>query len=178
MLGLCCCVGFSLVVASGGYSWLQQVGFSLQSTGSTMHGLQSSQCMGSVVMAHGLSCSEACGIFPDQGSNPCLLCWQADSLPLSCQGNLYSVLLYLSLWPFFSLFCLIRILRPSVSYLFHIWMKYLFPSFHFQSTCVLWAKADLSGQHIVGSCFSVQSATLCLWMGAFSPLTFKVITDR
>ena len=22
-------------------------------------------------MAHGLSCSTACGIFPDQGSNPC-----------------------------------------------------------------------------------------------------------
>ena len=25
-------------------------------------------------MAHGLSCSAACGIFPDQGSNPCLPC--------------------------------------------------------------------------------------------------------
>ena len=30
-------------------------------------------------MAHGLSCSTACGIFPDQGSNPCPLHWQADS---------------------------------------------------------------------------------------------------
>ena len=29
----------------------------------------------------------ACGIFPDQGSNPCLLHWQADSLPLSHQGS-------------------------------------------------------------------------------------------
>ena len=28
-------------------------------------------------MAHGLGCPEACGIFPDQGSNPCLLRWQA-----------------------------------------------------------------------------------------------------
>ena len=27
----------------------------------------------------GLSCSEACGIFLDQGSNPCPLHWQADS---------------------------------------------------------------------------------------------------
>ena len=26
-----------------------------------------------------LSCSVACGIFPDQGSNPCTLHWQADS---------------------------------------------------------------------------------------------------
>ena len=30
-------------------------------------------------MAHRLSCSLACGIFPDQGSNLCLLHWQADS---------------------------------------------------------------------------------------------------
>ena len=29
----------------------------------------------------------ACGIFPDQGLNPCLLHWQADSLPLSHQGS-------------------------------------------------------------------------------------------
>ena len=40
------------------------------------HGLWSA---GSVVVAHGLSCSAACGIFPDQGSNPCPLHWQADS---------------------------------------------------------------------------------------------------
>ena len=29
--------------------------------------------------AHGLSCPTACGIFPNQGSNPCPLHWQADS---------------------------------------------------------------------------------------------------
>ena len=29
---------------------------------------------------------EVCGIFLDQGLNPCLLCWQLDSLPLSHQG--------------------------------------------------------------------------------------------
>ena len=29
------------------------------------------------------SCSEACGIFLDQGRNPCLLHWQVDSSPLS-----------------------------------------------------------------------------------------------
>ena len=33
------------------------------------------------------SCSSACGIFPDQGLNPCLLHWPADSLPLSHQGS-------------------------------------------------------------------------------------------
>ena len=39
-----------------------------------------------------LSCSTACGIFPDQGLNLCLLHWQADSLPLSHQGSLIFVL--------------------------------------------------------------------------------------
>ena len=34
---------------------------------------------GSVVVAHRLSRSVACGIFPNQGSNPCPLHWQADS---------------------------------------------------------------------------------------------------
>ena len=31
--------------------------------------------------------AEACGIFPDQGLNPCLLHWQADSHPLDHEGN-------------------------------------------------------------------------------------------
>ena len=48
------------------------------------HGLQDA---GSVVVAHGLSCCLACGIFPSQGLNPCLLHWQADSLPLNHQGS-------------------------------------------------------------------------------------------
>ena len=30
VLGLCCCSGFSVVAASGGSSWLQYMGFSLQ----------------------------------------------------------------------------------------------------------------------------------------------------
>ena len=38
-------------------------------------------------MVHGLSCSEACGTFMDQGLNPCLLHWQEDSLPQSHQGS-------------------------------------------------------------------------------------------
>ena len=46
----------------------------------------SSQSVGSVAVVHGLNCSEAGGIFPDQGPNPCLLHWQVDSLPMSHQG--------------------------------------------------------------------------------------------
>ena len=48
-----------------------------------------SQVLGhsSAVVGHGLSCSTARGIFLDQGLNLCLLRWQADSSPLSHQGN-------------------------------------------------------------------------------------------
>ena len=77
--------GLSLVAVSGGHSSLQCTGRSLswplplRSTGSRR--------ADSVVVAHGPSCSVACGIFPDQGSNPCPLHWQADSQPLRHQGS-------------------------------------------------------------------------------------------
>ena len=45
------------------------------------------QSTGSGVVAHRLSCSAACGIFLDEGSNLYLLHWQADSLPLSHQES-------------------------------------------------------------------------------------------
>ena len=45
----------------------------LQSAGSGARGLQRLQNVGSVVVAHGLSCSAVWGIFPDQGSKLCLL---------------------------------------------------------------------------------------------------------
>ena len=47
----------------------------------------SSRRAGSVVVAHGPSCSVACGILPDQGSNPYPLHRQADSQPLHHQGS-------------------------------------------------------------------------------------------
>ena len=50
-------------------------------------GSTGSRRAGSAIVAHGPSCSAACGIFPDQGSNPCLLHWQADSQPLHHQGS-------------------------------------------------------------------------------------------
>ena len=61
----------SLVVASRGYSSLWHAGSVVVACG-----LKSA---GFIVVAHGLSCSAACGIFPDQGSNPRPLHWQADS---------------------------------------------------------------------------------------------------
>ena len=77
--------GLSLVVESGDHSSSRCTGLSpswpllLRSTGS--------RCAGSVIVAHGPSCSVACGIFPDQGLNPCPLHWQADSQPLRHQGS-------------------------------------------------------------------------------------------
>ena len=64
--------GLSPAVASGGHSssWCAGLSLSrplpLRSTGSRR--------AGSVVVAHGLSCSAACGILPDQGSTrvPCI----------------------------------------------------------------------------------------------------------
>ena len=77
--------GLSLVAASGGHSSSRCAGLSLsrplslRSTGSRR--------AGSAIVAYGPSCSAAFGIFPDQGSNPCPLHWQADSQPLRHQGS-------------------------------------------------------------------------------------------
>ena len=42
---------------------------------------------GSVAVMHRLCCPTTCGVFLDQGSNPCPLCWQAGSQPLDHQGR-------------------------------------------------------------------------------------------
>ena len=92
VLGLHCCTrlfsscskwGLLIVVVCGLLiavaSLIAEHGFQqLWHAGSVVvaHGLQSA---GSVVVVRGLSCSAACGMFPDQGSNPCPLHWQADS---------------------------------------------------------------------------------------------------
>ena len=83
--------GLSLVAASGGHSSSRCAGLSLTRP---LLWSTSSRRAGSVVVAHGPSCSAACGIFPDQGSNPCPLHWQVDSQPLSHQGS--PILLFLT----------------------------------------------------------------------------------
>ena len=75
-------LSLSLAVVSGA-ALPRHTGFSLQGTGSRCTGLsscslQALEPMGSAAVGHGLSCSLACGIFPNQGSNPCPLRWQAD----------------------------------------------------------------------------------------------------
>ena len=98
MLGLSCCAGFfsscgkvgllsgcrERASPCGGFScyWARALGRS------GFHSCSSQAwSTGSVVVAHRLSCSVACGIFWDQGSNPCLLHWEVDLLPLSHQGS-------------------------------------------------------------------------------------------
>ena len=77
--------GLPPVAASGGHSSSRCAGLSLswplllRSTGSRR--------AGSVIVAHGPSRAAARGIFPDQGSNPCPMHWQADSQPLRHQGS-------------------------------------------------------------------------------------------
>ena len=77
--------GLSLVAASGGHSSSRCA--SLSPSRPLLLGSTGSRRAGSAVVAHGPSCSAACGIFPDQGSNPCPLHWQADSQPLNHQGS-------------------------------------------------------------------------------------------
>ena len=103
----CCTALFriSLVVDSGGYSLLHCGLFIVVTSPVAQHRLQtckpqqlctqawqlrlegSRQSTGSIDVAHRFSCSELCGIFLGQGSNPCPLHQQADSYPLHCQRS-------------------------------------------------------------------------------------------
>ena len=63
-----------------GFSWCRA--WALGHPGSSGHGTKAQklarglQSTGSADVAHGLGCSTACGVFPDQGSNPSRLHWQ------------------------------------------------------------------------------------------------------
>ena len=92
--GHCCCLEFLLL-------WRVGVLYQLQSTDSRASVVATRQLRScdswalehsSVAMAHRLSCSVACGILPDQGSDLCVLHWQAYSFPLSHQGCSHPIL--------------------------------------------------------------------------------------
>ena len=86
VLDLPCCSSFSLVAASGGDSLVAMCGL-LIAAASLIAEPRLWSTWASLVEVHGLSCPAACGIFLDQGLNPGLLPWQADSLPLSHYGS-------------------------------------------------------------------------------------------
>ena len=92
--GLRCCPGFSLAVGSEllSSSGVRAFPSDGSSWGTRAPGHVGSpvavpwlQSTGPAVVVRGLSCSVARGIFPDQGSNPCLLHGQVCSLSLSHQ---------------------------------------------------------------------------------------------
>ena len=148
MLGLRFCArAFSLVAASGGHSSSQCAGLSLSrppllwSTGSRR--------TGSVAVAHGPSCSAACGIFPDQGLNPCPPHWQADSQPLRHQG---------SPGPFFRAGSNCRRLPGlSLSFLQKTWYK----TFHFIGKFWIWGSTLLLKWLKRVFSFQVRSGPVC-----------------
>ena len=86
--------GLPLVAASGGHSSSRCAGLSLSRP--LLPRSTASRRAGSAIVAHGPSRSAACGIFLDQGSNPCPLHWQADSQPLRHQRSPKTLISYLS----------------------------------------------------------------------------------
>lgn len=70
--------GLSLVASSRGYSLVAMRGL-LVVVASLVMKHRTLRPEGLVVVTHGLSCSMACGIFRDQGSNLGPLHWHADS---------------------------------------------------------------------------------------------------
>ena len=103
VLGLCRCPGFSLVVASEGYSPAVSsltVEHRFQGARTSVVVAPGFQSTGSIVVVPRPICSVACGIFPEQGSNSCLQHWQVDSLSLSCQESpefLFWILFYVDI---------------------------------------------------------------------------------
>ena len=118
VLGLRFCARAFSSCGKGGHSSSRCAGLSLSrplllwSTGSRR--------AGSVVVAHRSSCSTACGILPDQGSNPCPLHWQADSQPLRHQGSPIN---------FLRCFCKHYLTFQQVYWLVDIVSKFPFPRY-------------------------------------------------
>ena len=77
VLDLCCCAWAFSSCGEPGYSSLQRQ--ASHCGGFSCCGARALGTWASVVVAYGLSCSVARGTFSDQGLNPCLLHWQADS---------------------------------------------------------------------------------------------------
>ena len=76
---------------AGAALWLQCSDFSLAAASLAWASVVAA--CGSALVAHGLRCPVACGIFPDQRSNWCPLTCKTDSYPLNYQGRpLYTVL--------------------------------------------------------------------------------------
>ena len=95
VLGLHCCVGFSLVAASRGcflvaMCWLLIAVASLVEGHRLWGAWAEWMCPpGSTLVVHGLSCSAACGISLGQGRNPCPLDHQGTPQFVSCTQSVF-----------------------------------------------------------------------------------------
>ena len=84
------------------------------------------------------------------------------------------------LWPlFWSLFYLIWVLLPWLFFFScPLAWKVCFQPFTFSLCRSFVLKWVSHRQHMCRSCFLIHSVTLCLMIGTFNPLTFKVIIHR
>ena len=113
VLGLHCCTRAFSSCGERGLLFVRCADFSLRWL--LLLRSMGSRRAGSVVVAHGLSCSAACGIFPDQGLNLCPPHWQARFLTTAPPGKstfaflmwyeslLYLLIFYLKLYIVFYL---------------------------------------------------------------------------
>ena len=180
--------GLSLVALSGGHSSSRCAGLSLSRP--PLLRITGSRRTGSVVVAHGPSCSAACGIFPDQGSNPCPLHWQADSQPLRHQGSpggcFLSWFWFLFACPDVSIY--IIYFRGLLS-LFSSWLQYLFllSFFPYAALCFpdfiksssLWlGRVSTHLAHVLPSTFPVPLADISSQSQLKSPRIFPTHHSR
>ena len=160
--------GLSLVAASGGHSSSRCAGLSLSRLRST-----SSRHAGSVVVAHGPSCSAACGIFPDQGSNrvPCI----GSQTPnhLRHQGSPHNSII--KKWPLLDVGVDISILASSLSiislssiYVFLLpFMKMILFIIHtimFLSLTVSWTLINIDIYHFLNGCIILPDPHLMFFL--------------
>ena len=150
-------MGFSLVLESGGYSLVGVCELLIAVTSLVAeHSLQGTQAAvvvvpglwstGSVVVAYRLGCFTACGSLPKQGSNPCLLHWQANSLPLSHQGS-----------------------PKQISFdLQNIWLFFHGFHFRFQAHCFF---IQCENFCLLCECSDYANCTFWIFRVSFSPLT-------
>ena len=95
MLGIHCSLDFSLVAVIRGYSTVAVASLvaenGLYGEQASVVALLGSEAQAQQLWHTGLVASWNAGIFWDRGLNPCLLHWQADSLPLNHQGSTISL---------------------------------------------------------------------------------------
>ena len=102
---------------------------------------------GSIVVAYRLSCFTACGSLPNQGSNPRLLHWQANSLPgKRHQGS-----------------------PKQISFdLQNIWLFFHGFHFRFQALCFFIQRENFC---LLSKCSDYANCTFWIFRVSFSPLT-------